>query len=170
MLVERLPSHPTLSGEEKGGNVHLSFYNSIELVIITLFAPLSSSLGCGIGYGYLHRIPVRGQNGTTTVVKETVLQKPPAAIDPNLLEPLVPDIPAMLDPTNPTTVTFKVAPLFRCKTRHVVTGIKYFSRRYLIRVNSTLGWFHPAQRHRLQFLLCLHRLLRIFRACPLYRL
>lgn len=61
--AEKWLSHLIIPGVEKEGNNFLQSKNvmiklimqCIDIIIVFLF----NSLGCGIGYGYLHRIPVR---------------------------------------------------------------------------------------------------------------
>lgn len=45
---------------------------------------LSFSLGCGIGYGYLHRIPIRTEDDETTEKKRSSSIPNPPVIKPNM--------------------------------------------------------------------------------------
>lgn len=55
MLVVKLPLWPTQSGEVRSYKLLLW---EASIVIILMFIG-EGALGCGIGYGYLHRIPVK---------------------------------------------------------------------------------------------------------------
>lgn len=62
ILVEKLQLHPIILGVEKEGNVFIitSILKYFILCFIFYIKFLCLySLGCGIGYGYLHRIPIR---------------------------------------------------------------------------------------------------------------
>lgn len=60
--VERWSLRRTVPGAERAGKTILKQYSALNTTLtspLTVVLSACCSLGCGIGYGYLHRIPTR---------------------------------------------------------------------------------------------------------------
>ncbi|PSN44501.1 hypothetical protein C0J52_09066 [Blattella germanica] len=79
------------SFEGANENVWHVLRNAQEINVITNF---SMSLGCGIGYGYLHRIPIRGSPIPTAPHTATKPSAPPQTSASVVQQPSVSPVPA----------------------------------------------------------------------------
>lgn len=100
----------TLIESHEGRCLKLYVYNTVDdscrEVAITPNSAWggSGSLGCGIGYGYLHRIPVRSTNITPTSVYEVKIPPVPTPSNVNITKPYASTV--ITPPTStPTSVT-----------------------------------------------------------------
>lgn len=59
ILVEKLQLHPIILGVEKEGSEFIIISVLKYFILFYIKFLCLYSLGCGIGYGYLHRIPIR---------------------------------------------------------------------------------------------------------------